>query len=67
MDSDGHRNTSDSETTPLEAATKGKLAALAPEWMALAADPSWSSDVVDILHASVSVQGGTMVSERQVK
>ena len=64
MDPDGHRNTSDSETTPLEAATKRKLAALAPEWMALTAAPSWSSDVVDILRASVSGQGGTMISER---
>ena len=48
----GDKNTSDSETTPLEAACKRKAAGLDPELVGLTADPSWSADVVDILRAT---------------
>ena len=51
MESDGHRNTSDSETTPLEAASKRKVAVVDPELVAPTADPPWSIDVVDMLRA----------------
>ena len=54
MDSVVHINTSDSGTTPLEAAYKRKafVSVLDPESVPGAADPSWSIDVVDILRAA---------------
>ena len=64
MDSDGHRNTSDSETTPLAAASKRKLAVMDPEWVALTANASWSIDAVDILRAYASSYVSTMVFVR---
>ena len=52
VDSDGLMNTSDDETTPLEAACKRKAAVPDPEMVRFTANPSWSIDVVNILGAS---------------
>jgi hypothetical protein len=50
LDSDGNANTSDSETTPLEAAKKRKAIAPDPEMP----DPRWSADVVATLRSLMS-------------
>ena len=50
LDSDGNANTSDSETTPLEAAKKRKAMAPGPEMP----DPRWSADVVATLWSLMS-------------